>query len=231
MSIDHALIFAAGLGKRMRPLTESMPKPLLPVCGKPMIQYHIEKLVAAGIRELVINAHWQAEKLIAELDDGHQFGAHIHWSYEPEILDTGGGIKNALPLLGAQPFIVVSGDVWTEFDFARLPSIQVPEDGAHIILVPNPEQHSQGDFALGSDGIVVDSEDFPKYTYSGIGIYTPGFIRSFGQPQNVFPLREALQAAIACGKVSAQLYEGAWEDVGTPERLASLEERLLVKSR
>jgi len=228
MTVKRALIFAAGLGKRMRPLTESTPKPLLEVAGKSLIHYHIEKLVGCGISELVINAHWLANKLVEELGDGHQFGARIHWSYEPNILDTGGGMRNALPLLeneNDEAFLVVNADVWTDYPLSQLVDIELTAETAHLVMVPNPDQHPEGDFGLDSQGRL-DNTTLPGRTYSGIGLFTPGFIRRFGPDRPAFPLREALQAAIACGKVTAELYQGDWEDVGTPERLDELNARV-----
>jgi len=224
--IKTALVFAAGLGKRMRPLTESTPKPLIPLAGKPLIVHNIEKLADAGVTDLVVNTHWLAEQLVAALGDGQQFGVDIRWSNEKDILDTGGGMKNALPLLGENPFIVVNSDVWTDFDFSNLVHQSLPESGAHLIMVPNPEQHKEGDFGIDEYGLLTMGESGPKYTYAGIGLFSPEFIRTFGTDEPSFPLREALQAGMACGKVTAELYQGAWEDVGTPERLEALEKRI-----
>jgi N-acetyl-alpha-D-muramate 1-phosphate uridylyltransferase len=228
MAVKRALIFAAGLGKRMRPLTETTPKPLLEVAGKSLIQYHIEKLVSCGICELVINTHWLANRLVEELGDGHQFGVRIHWSYEPNILDTGGGMRNALPLLGSEndeAFLVVNSDVWTDYPICQLKDIELAAETAHLVMVPNPDQHPEGDFGLDSQGRL-DNATLPGRTYAGIGLFTVGFIRRFGSDRPSFPLREALQAAIAYGKVTAELYQGAWEDVGTPERLDELNARV-----
>lgn len=226
MAVSKALIFAAGYGKRMRPLTEQTPKPLLKVADKPLIVHHIEKLVGAGIHDLVINTHWLSEKLIAELGDGHQFGASIHWSYEPEILDTGGGVKNALPLLGDDPFLIVNGDIWTDYDFGYLANKKLPEESAHLVMVPNPAQHASGDFSIDAEGMLSTDEDFARRTYSGMGLFSPGFINQFSSQARIFPLRETLKAGMACGKVSAELYQGGWEDVGTPERLEMLNTRI-----
>lgn len=228
MTVRRALIFAAGLGKRMRPLTDETPKPLLEVAGKHLIQYHIEKLVGCGICELVINTHWLAHRLVEELGDGHQFGARIQWSYEPNILDTGGGMRNALPLLedeNEDAFLVINADVWTDYPLSQLKDIELAEEAAHLVMVPNPVQHPEGDFGLDSQGRL-DNTTLPGRTYAGIGLFTPGFIRRFGADRPAFPLREALQAAIACGKVTAELYQGDWEDVGTPERLDELNARV-----
>lgn len=221
-----ALIFGAGFGKRLAPLTETTPKPLIPVCGKALIQYHIEKLALAGVTELVINTHWLAEHMVDVLGNGSQFGVNIQWSYEPVILETGGGMKNALPLLGEEPFLVISADIWTDFPFDQLLRKKLDNVDAHLIMVPNPQQHSGGDFALNSEGYLVDDEQFPKCTYSGIGVYSPEFIKTYKTSESAFPLREPLNAAITSGKVSAELYRGAWEDIGTLERLDALNKKL-----
>lgn len=228
MAVKRALILAAGLGKRMRPLTQTTPKPLLEVAGKPLIQFHIEKLVDAGVRDLVINTHWLADQLLASLGDGHQFGASIHWSYEPEILDTGGGMLNALPLLekdGDTEFIVVNGDVWTDYALSGLLDIQLPRESAHLVMVPNPAQHMTGDFGINEQGMLSRNAR-PTHTYSGMGLFSTGFIRRFRPDRRKFPLVESLQAGIACGKVSGELYQGDWKDVGTPERLDELNARV-----
>lgn len=228
MPVERALIFAAGYGKRMRPLTETTPKPLLEVAGKPLIQHHIEKLVDCGIRDLVINTHWLADRLVETLGDGRQFGAKIHWSYEPEILDTGGGMRNALPLLASDDqavFMVVNGDVWTDYPLSSLLDIELEPEAAHLVMVSNPQQHCSGDFGVDGQGRLC-AEAMPKRTYTGIGLFTPGFIQRFGPDRHAFPLREALQAGMACGKVTAELYKGDWEDVGTPERLDELNARV-----
>jgi len=228
MPVERALIFAAGYGKRMRPLTETTPKPLLEVADKPLIQYHIEKLVDCGISELVINTHWLADRLVDALGDGHQSSARIHWSFEPEILDTGGGMRNALPLLDGKegaPFLVINSDVWTDYPLSSLLDIELQPESAHLVMVPNPQQHSQGDFGIAARG-QLSAEALPKRTYAGIGLFTPGFIRRFGPDRHAFPLREALQAGMACGKVTAELYQGDWQDVGTPELLDELNARV-----
>lgn len=225
MPVERALIFAAGYGKRMRPLTEVTPKPLLEVAGKPLIQHHIEKLVDCGIRDLVINTHWLADRLFEVLGNGQQFGAKIQWSHEPEILETGGGMRHALPLLGSDNFMVVNGDVWTDYPLSGLLKIELEPESAHLVMVPNPQQHQAGDFGI--DGRSrLSAEILPKRTYAGIGMFTPGFVRRFGPDRCAFPLLEALQAGMACGKVTAELYQGDWEDVGTPERLDELNARV-----
>jgi MurNAc alpha-1-phosphate uridylyltransferase len=214
------MILAAGRGERMRPLTDDVPKPLLPVGGKPLIQYHIEHLAAAGVRDIVINLAWQGAKIPAALGDGARFGVRIRYSDEGDAaLETGGGICNALPLLGNDPFIVVSGDVWTAFPFARL-NLK-PGDVAHFIVVPNPDFHSQGDFGLANARM---TESGPRYTYANIGVFTAGFFQ--GRKPEPFPLAPLMYEWIREDKVGGGLYEGPWENVGTPAQLAALDRSL-----
>ena len=217
-----ALIFAAGFGKRLAPLTEKTPKPLIEIAGKPMIQYHIERLVSAGISDLVVNTHWLADQIQEVLGDGSSMGARIHWSHEPVILDTGGGMKNALPLLGADPFLVVNADIWTDYPFANLLEHQIDDQGAHLVLVPNPSQYAKGDFHMAESGQLVFDSSMPRYTYAGIGLYSRGFISDFPNANPAFPLLEPLKAGIAANKVSAELYQGIWEDIGTLARLEAV---------
>jgi len=222
-----AMILAAGRGERMRPLTDETPKPLLAVGGKPLIVWHIEALVRAGIRDIVINHAHLGHLLEAALGDGGRYGARIAWSPEGEALETAGGIANALPLLGDEPFAVINGDIACDFDYARLTpagtSLEARDLLAHLVLVPNPPHHPQGDFAL-SDGRVAERGK-PMYTFSGIGLYSPALFAGIarGAKAQLAPL---LRAAMPDGKVSGELYAGRWMDVGTPERLAELD-RLL----
>lgn len=222
-----AMILAAGRGERMRPLTDAVPKPLLAVRGKALIAWHLEALARAGIREVVINLAWRGEQIRAALGDGREFGLGIAYSDEGEVAyETGGGIFNALPLLGADPFLVVNGDVWTRFDFANL---RIGEGAdAHLVLVPNPPQHPRGDFSL--VGVVVGEDTAPvapRYTYSGIGIYRPQFFA--GCAPGRFPLLPLLRRSIAAGRLHGELFRGEWQDIGTPERLAALEAAIPVK--
>ena len=166
-----ALIFAAGLGERMRPLTDRTPKPLLPVAGKPLIEWHLEKLAACGIGDVVINTSWLAEQFPAALGDGARWGLRIRYSHEGATpLETGGGMLHALPLLGDKPFLLVNGDIWTDFDFAALP--REPDGLAHLVMVDRPPQATHGDFALDEDGLV-RSEGANRLTYAGLGVYRP----------------------------------------------------------
>jgi MurNAc alpha-1-phosphate uridylyltransferase len=213
-----AMILAAGRGERLRPHTDHTPKPLLPVAGKPLIEHHIEALVAAGITELVINHAWLGDKIEAALGDGARLGACICYSVEGEsALETGGGIFRALPLLDDEPFLVVNGDVVTDFDFRRLP--ERLNGLAHLVLVPNPPHHPVGDFALHAGQVASSGE--PLWTFSGIGVYHPRLFA--GCREGAFPLAPLLRQAMAKGQVTGELYRGLWIDVGTEQRLAEAE--------
>jgi N-acetyl-alpha-D-muramate 1-phosphate uridylyltransferase len=218
----RAMILAAGRGERMRPLTDTMPKPLLAVAGKPLIQYHIEACAAAGIREIVINLAWHGALLRDALGDGARFGVSIHYSDEGSAaLETGGGIYNALPLLGEEPFLVVSGDVCTDYPLAYARARLAPEDIAHFVLVPNPDFHARGDFGL-SEMRATDSE--PRYTYANLGIFRPQFFAECRPGK--FLLAPLMFDWIRKGRVSAELYRGRWHNVGTPAQLAELDREL-----
>ena len=215
-----AMILAAGRGERMRPLTDRTPKPLLEIAGKPLIQYHIEALRAAGIHDLVINLAHLGEQIRARLGDGAGLDVHIQYSQEPEgALETGGGIHQALPLFGAAPFIVVNGDVWTDYPFAQLRARDL--DLAHLVMVPNPVQHPMGDFALRDARLREQGQ--PRYTFSGIGLYRAELFAACAPGR--FALAPLLRAAMARGRVSGELYEGVWSDVGTPQRWHELNEQ------
>lgn len=215
-----AMILAAGRGERMRPLTDHTPKPLLLVRYKPLIVWHIEHLVAAGFTELVINHAHLGSRIETALGDGSQFGAQICYSPESIALETAGGIANALPLLGDEPFIVVNGDIFCDYDFAQLRNVQLHDDMAHLVLVNNPEHHPQGDFYL-SNSRLVETADVPKLTFSGIGLYHPRLFHNLtrGHPAPLAPL---LRAEIAHGQIGGAHHQGEWVDVGTPERLRAL---------
>lgn len=220
------MILAAGYGKRLRPLTAHTPKPLLPVYGKPLIRHHIERLAAAGIDDLVINNSWLGEQLEAALGEGGQFGVRITWSREASPLETGGGIKRALPLLGREVFMLVNGDVWTDYEFARLGRHDLGANLAHLVLVSNPDFHQQGDFRLNKHGMVCIKEvGQVSSTYSGIALINPQLFAVFVVAGSKFPLRDVLLPAIMAGRVSGEIYDGAWSDVGTVERLAALNNR------
>ena len=221
------MILAAGRGERMRPLTDTCPKPLLPAGGKPLIVWHIERLAAAGFRELVINHAHLGAQIEAALGDGGRFGMSIRYSAEGTALETAGGIRTALPLLseGETPFAVVNGDVYCDYDFASLhrAANSLGADVARLVLVPNPEHNPKGDFAL-ADGRVA-SEGEHRLTFSGIGLYRPQLFAALeaGKPAKLAPL---LRQAMAEGKVAGECHAGRWVDVGTPQRLAELDAEL-----
>ncbi len=221
-----AMLLAAGLGTRLRPLTATLPKPLLALAGKPMILYHIEKLVAAGVHELVINVSYLGELIEQALGDGARFGASIRYSREPEgPLDTGGGLRRALPLLGSAPFLLVAGDVWSDFSYRRLASHELVKGRlGHLVMVRNPPQHQAGDFALDEQGKLNRDGNGRSCTYAGIALLAPDIIA--GWEEEIFPLREPLRRAAARGVLSGECWEGDWEDVGTAERYLALNRRL-----
>lgn len=219
-----AMILAAGFGERLRPLTESTPKPLLQVGGKPMIQYHIENLAAAGIREIVINTSWLGEMIESFLGDGSRFGVEIFWSRENEPLETGGGIRRALPYLGSEPFLVVNGDVWTDYPLEALVRAAWSEEtDAHLIMVPNPPFKDSGDFCLSEEGFLrYPVEGEKTYTFSGISMMRPEIFALYPSASEKFPLRNVLESSIRALSISGEVYEGQWWDVGTVERLDML---------
>jgi MurNAc alpha-1-phosphate uridylyltransferase len=224
--IERALIFAAGRGERMRPLSDATPKPLLRVGGKRLIEWHLENLAAASVCEVVINTSHLAEQFPAALGDGSRWGLRIHFSHEgPEPLETGGGMLRALPWLGSEPFIAVNGDIRCDLDFSTLP--QTPPGLAHLVLVDNPAHHPRGDFVL-RDGQVED--DLPhsgpqpaegeKLTFAGIGVYRPALLDRHAPGR--FSLIPLLRAAMREARVSGEHFGGRWSDIGTPQRLAEL---------
>ena len=220
-----AMILAAGRGERMRPLTDSTPKPLIKVGGKSLIVWHLERLAKAGFKEVVINHAHLGEQIEQALGNGCQWGMRIQYSPEKIALETAGGIANALPLLGDQPFLVVNGDTFTEIDFSTLKlSNNTPLQAlAHLVLVDNPPQHPNGDFAI-EDG-VLKNEGSQKLTFSGVGVYHPDLFASVvpGTPAKLAPL---LRQAITYNQATAEHYQGVWHDIGTLERLESIDRRL-----
>jgi MurNAc alpha-1-phosphate uridylyltransferase len=243
----RALIFAAGRGTRMRPLTDATPKPLLIAGGKRLIEWQLEALARAGVREVVINTSHLAEQFLDALEDGSRFGVAIRYSHEgPEPLETGGGILHALPLLGDAPFVAVNGDIWCDFDLSRLP--REPAGLAHLVLVDNPPHHPQGDFVLDSDGMVLAPGAMPpspsldphaervSRTFAGIGVYRRelfddwrtaiGAAAGADQSPPRFRLVPLLIRAMGAGAISGERHRGRWTDVGTPERLAELDRGL-----
>lgn len=231
-----AMILAAGEGRRMRPLTDTTPKPLLSVSGRPLIEHHILRLRAAGFTELVVNVSYLGEQLVSFLRDGSQWQVAITISVEPSPLETAGGIIQALPLLGGAPFLLVNSDIYTDYPFSQLADRRVQNAGAHIVLVPNPRHNPQGDFVLAESHVESIETNDPgstsdrtsvvttgAVTYSGIGVYAPALFASFS-PEKI-PLKPFLEGAIINKAVTGDLYRGNWEDVGTPERLAELNRR------
>jgi N-acetyl-alpha-D-muramate 1-phosphate uridylyltransferase len=217
-----AMILAAGRGERMRPLTDHTPKPLLIVAGKPLIEHTIGQLVSAGFTDIVINHAHLGQQIEDRLGDGTHLGANIAYSTEGEqALETAGGIVNALPLLGNKPFLVVNGDIATDFPFAELKN--KPVDLAHIVLIDNPPHHPQGDFALDNSGKVTENEN-QRYTFSGIGLYHPDLFSK--TPPGKSKLAPLLREAIAAKRTTGQHYSGFWMDIGTPERLQELDDYL-----
>ena len=212
-----AMILAAGRGERMRPLTDDTPKPLLRIGGQTLIEHHVHALAQAGITELVINHAYLGDQLVRALGDGNAYGVSITWSPEPDdALETGGGIHNALPLLGDAPFLVVNADVWTDYPFEDLPN--APDGLAHLVMVDNPAHHPDGDFALSNGQL---SQQGPhRLTFSGIGVYRPALFADC--TPGAFPLAPLLRAAMDKDAVSGEHYTGRWFDIGTPERLAEV---------
>ena len=220
----RAMILAAGLGERLRPLTEKTPKPLLTVNGKPLIQYHLERLAAAGVREIVINTSWLGDQIEAFVGDGSRFGVRILWSRESEPLETGGGVRRALPLLGNDPFLLVNGDVWTDYPFKNLMNREWPENmDAHLVMVPNPVYHGDGDFCLDENNTVRYPErESCTFTFSGISVMRPEIFALYPSASECFAIRDVLASGIKAGCVSGESFRGTWWDVGTLDRYQAL---------
>ncbi len=216
-----AMILAAGRGERMRPLTDTTPKPLLKVGGKRLIEYHLEKLANAGVRDVVINVAWLGQQIIDTLGNGEKYSLTIHYSEEGEALETGGGIYHALPLLGDEPFLVVNGDIWTDYPFEQLVSLE-QKGLAHLVLVNNPAHNPQGDFSIRDHRLVDDATE--KFTFSGIGIYSKEFFSH--SEDGKYPLAPMIRRYIETGQVSGEVYRGDWWDIGTPQRLVELDRHL-----
>lgn len=214
-----AMILAAGKGERMRPLTLTTPKPLVRAGGVPLIEYHLRALAAAGFTDIVINHAWLGQQIEDYLGDGSRFGVSIQYSPEGEPLETGGGIFRALPLLGDEAFVVVNGDIWTDYDFSVL---HQPINGlAHLVLADNPNHHPAGDFTLVGGQVHDGQPDTPTLTYSGIAVLHPQLFD--GCTTGAFKLAPLLRRAMADGQVSGERLNGRWVDVGTHERLAEVE--------
>jgi MurNAc alpha-1-phosphate uridylyltransferase len=238
------MILAAGLGTRMRPLTDHCPKPLLPVAGKPLIVHHIEQLVALGIHDIVINHAYLGHMIVDTLGDGSQLGCHIHYSAEPEALETGGGIYKALPLLvdnngnddaSESAFLLVNGDVWLDWERIKIP--QEIHSLCHLWLVNNPEHNPAGDFVLTDSHAVFDKGDpltidEAALTFSGISLLKPTLFNAVKAEllaSGVFPLAPLLRHAMAQGNATGEFFSGQWVDVGTPARLQQVEDLLTAK--
>lgn len=230
----RAMLLAAGRGARMRPLTDTTPKPLLTVQGKALIEWHLERLAAANIHEVVINHAWLGEQIEAYLGDGARWGVNIQYSAEHSALETAAGIKKALPLLGPAPFLVISADIWTDWNpqmaYYLAQSLKSAAATAHLVLVPNPEHNPQGDFAFAEGYVQAKAKSTHlNYTYSGLGVFDPAFFDQVSA-QTPTPLREPLQQAMAQKQVLGSIYQGNWMDVGTPERLKQIEQNLASKA-
>ena len=210
----RAMILAAGRGERLRPLTDELPKPLLEITGKPLIEYHLEALAGAGFREIVINQGHQGDLLPEVLGNGSRWGVNIHWSDEqPEALETGGGIFKALALLGTAPFLVINGDLWTDYPFARLRAVKC--DWAHLVMVPNPSHNPAGDFTLSGARIRAIGER--KLTFSGMAVYNPRLFD--GCRPGKFSVVPLVRSAMENHLVTGEEFQGGWNDIGTLERL------------
>jgi len=224
----RAMVLAAGRGERMRPLTLARPKPLLEVGGLPLIAHHLHALAMAGFVDVVVNVSWLGEQIRAVLGDGARYNVRLRYSDEgPEPLETGGGIFRALPLLGPAPFLVLNGDIWTDYPYAKLRESLRREDLAHLVLVENPVHHPGGDFVL-RDGRIVEDDPAAtgtgRLTFAGVGVYRPELFA--GCRDGAFRLAPLLRAAAQQGRLGGEVHEGDWIDIGTPERLAERDGRL-----
>lgn len=217
------MVLAAGRGERLRPLTDAIPKALVEVGGKPLIAWQLERLAAAGVREAVVNVSHLAGQIVERIGDGAKYGLRIAYSREPYPLETAGGIAQALRLLGDAPFLLVNSDVYCDYEFSSLKRIRLGAGLAHIVLVPNPPQHPQGDFTLESGW--VGNRAAPRYTYAGVAVMSPAMVAGV-TPGGKAALGPLLRQAAAQRALSGELFEGLWQDVGTVERLAELEARL-----
>jgi len=218
-----AMILAAGRGERLRPLTDSIPKPLVEVAGQTLLGRHLERLAAAGFTRAVINVSHLAQLITARIGDGHRLGLKIAWSHEALPLETAGGIAQARRLLGPEPFLLVNADIWCDYAFSSLRGFDLGRRLSHLILVPNPPQYPAGDFSLESS--VVGNAASPRYTYAGIAVISPRLVAGVAAG-NKAPLAPLWRAAAERGEVTGELYEGNWSDIGTPERLSALQARV-----
>jgi len=217
------MILAAGRGERLRPLTDSIPKPLIEIAGRTLLGRHLERMASAGFRRVVINVSHFAGKIMDRFGDGSGHGMHIDWSREDAPLETAGGIAQARALLGPEPFLLVNADIWCDYAFSALRGFELGKRLSHLVLVPNPPHHPAGDFSI-ADGAVGNAAA-PRYTYAGIAVVSPRLVA--GVPAGgKAPLAPLWRAAAGRGEVTGELYDGCWSDVGTPERLSALEARL-----
>jgi MurNAc alpha-1-phosphate uridylyltransferase len=221
------MILAAGRGERLRPLTDTLPKAMVPAGGKPLIAWHLERLCAAGYPEAVINVSHLGERIVEHLGDGARYGLRIAYSREREPLETAGGIAHAGTLLGEAPFLLVNADIYCEFDFAALGRVSLGARLAHLVLVPNPSHRAGGDFTL-DEGMIGNGAG-ARYTYAGIAVMSPALVAGV-KPGEKAPLAPLLRAAAERRLASGELYRGVWQDVGTRERLADLEAHLASRS-
>jgi len=225
-----AMILAAGLGQRMRPLTDHTPKPLLTAGGKPLLVYHLENLAHIQVTDVIINLAYLGEKIRTYIGNGSAFGLNVEYAQEPEPLETGGALLNALPLLGEAPFVLLNGDVWCDLPLGQLivPPLDLGQLG-RLLLVPNPEFHPRGDFALNSAGLIApdpDKRSPQRFTYAGMALLSPQLITQYPERRVKFPLVEAFQFAVKLQQLRGQVHTGHWSDVGTPARLAELDKYL-----
>jgi len=218
-----AMLLAAGRGERLRPLTDRTPKALVPVGGKPLIAWHLERLAASGCREAVINVSHLAQQIVDFVGDGKRFGVRVAYSREAEPLETAGGIAQAQPLLGEPPFLLINADIYCEVDFKALLAYPLGAMMAHLVLVPNPAHRAQGDFSLRAR--MVSKEGSPRYTYSGVAVMSPQLVRTIRRGEKA-PLAPLLFSAAAERRITGEVFEGLWQDVGTMDRLAELESQL-----
>ena len=214
------MILAAGRGERLRPRTDRTPKPLIEAGGKPLLAWHLERIRRAGIRDVVINVSHLAEQITRRFGDGAEYGLALHWSHEPQALETAGGIAQASLLLGTAPFLLVNSDIWCDYDLSRLVGMGLGARLAHLVLIPNPPHNVAGDFAL--DDTRIGNDGAPRYTYAGIAVLSPALVSGV-TPGEKAPLAPFLRSAAARGAVTGELHNGVWHDVGTEERLARLQ--------
>lgn len=218
-----AMILAAGRGERMRPLTDTLPKPLLPVLGKPLIVYHLEKLAAAGVHDVIINIAYLGEKIRQALGDGSRWGLSIHYSEEQQPLETGGALLHALPLLGEDDFLLINGDVWTDLEFSLLIEKPLFQMQGCLVFVDNPSHNLNGDYIINKGNKVEESLSQPGVTFSGLARINPKMITDYPYKRDIFPLREVFDYYVEKQQLEGIVFQGEWHDIGTPERLMQLE--------